>query len=603
MLNNSKQAIIALALSLSGMCLSATSLVPVSNEKGKWGFADEAGKQVVGYKYDMAQGFENGRALVKKGDNFGMIDENAKEVIPVRYNIIERHSSGIYRVAANGKYKNGVLLDEKYGFVSSDGKELLKPEYDEIGQFKNGIAYIKKGNLYGYVNDRIEAIVPCKYNLVGAFNDEGFVWVAEGAKPSKESSEYTGGKCGIYDRQGRIIVEPKFKSIGSFCKYMRKFDEEQMKKMSSVERTTLKESGSHHLYRKIRITKKLFEKLPDETMGFYASNDEQGYKNSVVGKSGEIIIKEGKYHTPFYPTDGWALISEKKGYNYLNLATSKMMFKKPVSDAWAFDEGVAVIDRDGHGMELIDTEGNTVSSAYDYIYPKNEGVYIVKSGSESNMAFGAIDKTGREVIAARQKALFPPVNGMMACNPSGQKGGYIGTDGKWIIEPKYKSVHSFKRGLAWVNTSEGCGLIDPQGNQVVKCVWQNSKIHYEGQPGFLWVTDEKGSDAGYMLLRISDNKILTDKKYKWCRMVGSDFDDVAFCGHDDNHLGVIDNTGKEIIPMEFTYRQAVVAYRYLQTTGRPDWEEFDTYRVKLYSNPERNKGRLNTKLSPSMWDY
>lgn len=119
----------------------------------------------------------------------------------------------------------------------------------------------------------------------------------------------------------------------------------------------------------------------------------------------------------------------------------------------------------------------------------------------------------------------------------------------------------------------------------------------------MWVTDETGDKPGFMLLRISDDKVVSPDKYQWIRVFGSDFDDVAMVGKDGNNIGLVTKEGKLIVPACFSYAQARTAYEYLKSVPGKQWDEFDTYRVKLYSNPNRNKGKLTSKLESSLWDY
>lgn len=599
--------VLTCAIGMSSSFIAAQDLYPDKNEKGKWGYIDNTGKKVIDYKFDEARNFENGKALVRKGDNYGMIGIDSKEIIPIKYNIIERHNDNIYRVAAGGKMQDGVLFNEKYGFVDASGKEILKPEYEEIGLFNNGLAYIKKGNVYGYINDRIESVIPCKYNAVGSFNKDGYVWVCEGASFEKNStSKFSGGKYGIFDSKGNIIVPVKYKTAGSFIPYVYQPSQETLEKLGTHHKNILQQSGSHHLYRKWTMDRQVFSKLPEDAVGFYASNKSDGYKNAVFNLRGDLLIKDGKYETAFYPTDGMALILDKKNkHNYLNVSTGKMLFKKPIETAWAFEDGVAVVSRDGKGYELIDLEGGSVSSTYKNIFPRKEGVYIVQSDADPQyIYYGVIDPQGREIVTPRQSFIYPAVNGMMACREGdAELSGYRDTKGKWVIEPKFKTAQSFKYGLADVMTEKGWGLIDPTGKEVVKCRWPNSKVRIDGIDGYMWVSDDEGDDAGFMLLKISTDEVVSTEKYKWVRNVGTDFEGIALVGSDKDHIGIFTTEGKLIIPTVFNFNQAMTAYNYLVQTGRSDWEEFDTYRVKLYSNPNRNKAKLTHKIESSLWDY
>lgn len=604
---NLKLWVLTCAIGLSSPFMAAQDLFPAKNDKGKWGYVDNSGQKVIDYKYDEARNFENGKAFVKKGDNYGIIGPDSKEIIPIKYNIIERHNDNIYRVAAGGKMQDGVLFNEKYGFVDASGKEILKPEYDEVGIFNNGLAYVKKGDKYGYINDLIETVIPCKYNAVGAFNKDGYVWVCEGAKFEKNStSKISGGKYGILDDKGNIIVPVKYKTVGGFITYVYEYSQEALNKLGVHHKKVVQESGTHHLYRKWTMGRQNFSKLPEDAVGFYGSNKDNSSQNAVFNMRGDLLIKEGKFETAFYPTDGMALTIDKKGkYNYMNVSTGKMLFKKPIETGWAFQDGVAVISRDGKYYELIDLEGEAVSSTYKDIFPRKEGVYIVQSDAAPEFIhYGVINPQGREIVAPTQTFIYPPVNGMMACREKdGDLSGYRDTKGKWVIEPKYNVALSFKQGLADVKTENGWGLIDPSGKEVVKCRWQNSKIRIDGIDGYMWVTDEAGDNPGFMLLKIGTDQLISTDKYKWTRNFGVDFEGVALAGDDSDHIGIVTVDGKLIIPAAFNFDQAVTAYKYYLLTERNDWEEFDTYRVKLYSNPNRNKAKLTHKIESSLWDY
>ena len=591
------------AIALPAMALE---LIPEQNEKGKWGYINEMGTKVIDYKYDEANYFNNGLALVRKGNALGMIDSEGKEIIPVKYDIIEPHSNDIFRVAANGKHKDGVLLDETYGFITADGKVLLKPEYDEIGIFKDGIAYIKKGQLYGFINDKIDIVIPCKYNAIGSFNENGLVWVAEGVKYDKQSTtKFTGGKFGIFNKEGEAVIEPKYKHVGCYVPYVYSPKQEYLDKLHINHRTTLLESGSHTLLSPKHAPYVNFEQLPTEFEGYYASNNDAAKKNAIFDRNGNLLIKEGKYDFVFYPTDGFALVMDKKNkYNYLNMSTNKLMFKKYIDAAWAFDNGVAVVSREGKGWELINTDGESISSTYKYIFPKKDGVYVVQSdASKDYILYGAINSKGREIIPANHTYVYPPSNGLLACRSNDDKTGYRNTSGEWAIQPTFLSNRSFIDGMASVKTNDGWGLIDTTGKQVVKCRWKDTITKDCTKSGFMWVTDEAADRPGFILLDVATDNIVSPDKYQWIRTFGSDFDNVAIVGKDSSHVGIITKDGKMIIPAIFEPDQARMAYRSLSATPGKVWEEFDSYLIKLYTNPNRNRGSLSSKLEPTLWDY
>lgn len=597
---------IVLSVSLAG---SAADIFPVENSKGKWGYANDRDEIVIKHIYDEAGVFnDDGIALVKKGDNLGLINENGKEVLPIKYNLIERFSPRAYRVAADGKFKDGILSDEKYGFVANDGTILLKPEYDEIGLFNDqGLAYVQKDDKYGYINQDFKLVVPCKYSYIGKPNARGHFWVNEGGKPLKDKSGFDGGKYGILNIHGDAIIPVKHKRVGYFAPYVYKPTEKYLKTLSDNVKNVVLESGSHSHNVKYKVEQENFSAIPDNALGYYVADTDNGIKNAVLDTDGKILIQKGKYHAPFYPQDGMSLIIEKGGkINYLNMNTQKMLFKKPVKDGWGFKDGVAVIITD-EGYQLIDKEGDYISSTYNHIYPENDGLYIVTSNKQGKtLKFGAINSRGREVVPVTQHFLYPPKEGLMACCPK-MNGpcGYRGLDGKWAIEPVYSYAESFKKGIADVAKDGKFGIINPKGEELVKCKWNHSKNRIDGIDGYLWVSDDDKSqeNPGFQLLHIASDKLVSSDKFKWVRNANRDFEGVAMVGDDNEHLGIFSVDGRLLIPQVFTFDQAKTAYMYLLQTGKSTWEDFDTYRVKLYSNPERNKGHIKSKIENSMWDY
>lgn len=596
---------LTIAMLLTGGAIAAQELVPVQNEKGKWGYVDADGKKVINYSYESAGVFIDGMALVRKGDKWGYIDPAGREVIKIKYTEMGAWTGNYCKVGIGGKVEDGAVYGAKYGYIDKTGVEIIKPDYEEIGQFKNGVAFIRKGKKYGYINDKMQMIIPCKYNAVGAFNDLGYVWVCDGAKFGNDNS-FSGGKYGIYYIDGKEIITPKYADAGVFIPYIYSPTEKDMEKMTYNHKTVLKESGSHHLIRKSTIPKTLFSKLREDASGFYASNQSDGYKNGVYDLQGNMIVAEGKYMTPFYPTDGYVLIYfGLNSYNFLNLATGNMLFKDNVKNAWAFNDGVAVISRDGKYWELIDTQGRTLTKAYYTIFPLKDGIHIVRDEqSNGDLHYGAIDGQGNVVIPAENFFVYPPSNGLMSFRKVGSDiAGYYNTKGEVAIEPRFRSALSFKGDIAEVKTDGGWGLIDKTGREVVKCRWTSTSSYNTEYEPFIFVSDDTADKKGFMLLSIEKDELLSTNKYYWFRSMGRDYKGVALVGSDDEHIGIISNEGKQVVPLLFTADEARTAYEMLLDSGKDVWEEFDTYRIKLYNNPERNDGRLTDIIKSSMWDY
>ena len=77
-----------------------------------YGFIDKTGKVISPCIYDEAEEFQDGFAIVCKGEKWGVIDRNGKETIPCMYNEISHFNNGIAVVDIEGET----------GFVDVNGK-------------------------------------------------------------------------------------------------------------------------------------------------------------------------------------------------------------------------------------------------------------------------------------------------------------------------------------------------------------------------------------------------------------------------------------------------------------------------------------------------
>ncbi|MEO6541627.1 MAG: WG repeat-containing protein [Ferruginibacter sp.] len=62
-------------------------------------------------------------------------------------------------------YRQGDL----WGYATSDKNIIIKPQYAEADFFYEGLASVKKGNLYGYINKAGKVVIPFKFNTAKAF--------------------------------------------------------------------------------------------------------------------------------------------------------------------------------------------------------------------------------------------------------------------------------------------------------------------------------------------------------------------------------------------------------------------------------------------------
>lgn len=608
-----KLSIAIASIFLIGATAFAQELIPDQNEKGKWGYVDANGKKVINYDYTEASAFIDGRAKVRKGNKWGYINPQGKEVIKIKYSEMKAWNGTYCKVAEGGSFDDGVLSGEKWGYINRSGDVIIPAEYDEIGVFTDGIAFIRKGDKYGYINDSYKIFIPCEFNAVGSFNKEGFCWVNKGGSFEKESpSKISGGKFGVYNLRGEEIVPVEYASIGTFTPWVYHWSKEELDKKEFYTKMIIQEAGTKRILVKSSIDRTKFSKIemPINT-DFFVSKKDDTTKNGVISAYGEVLIPADKFYCAFGPEEGIAPVIPKKdkGYNYYDISAKMLLYKNNVADTYSFQDGVAIQAEDLKASKgktskrqwyLVDKSGACISSKYSTIMPRKNDTYLVQIEDNS---WGLIDAKGNEIIAPKYNKILPLSEGLLAARESeNDKFGFIDLTGKYIIKPTFNSVYSFKHGYATVKTDNGWGIIDTTGKEIIPCQWNSLKFITQDNPQTQWV--QKENNGPWICLDFATAKPLFDKGYANVANFNYAFEGIAFVWDNNNKVGVIDTTGKEIIPCSLTsYDLAKSAYEMMLQRGKIIWTETDSYRFDLMHNDKRNSYQLTDRIHSSMWDY
>lgn len=125
---------------------------------GKYGFQNQDRVLVILAKYDEASIFEGFPYTTVRIDNkYGVINRSGQLIIPIKYDKIEKLNEHIFIVGIGKIVINQLGYKEfngKWGAIDVDGKEILKPFYDAIGDFKNGFLEAKLNNSYFFVDTK-----------------------------------------------------------------------------------------------------------------------------------------------------------------------------------------------------------------------------------------------------------------------------------------------------------------------------------------------------------------------------------------------------------------------------------------------------------------
>jgi hypothetical protein len=282
--------------------------VDIFSKKGSDGFK---------LKYDNVNDFNEGRARVELNNKWGYVDTEGNEVVPPKYDNVNDFHEG------RAKFR----INNKYGIVDLDGNEIIPLKYDGVGSFYEGRAWVGINEKFGFIDKDGNEVIPPKYDYVSNF--------FEGRAKVRINN-----KEGFIDLDGNEVIPPKYDNVGNF-----------------------KEGRVW-----VRINNK------------YGIVDKDG--NEIIPLKYDGV---GDFH------NGRVKVKLNYKYGFVDLDGNEII---PLKYEWAddFSEGRACVKLNGK-YGFIDLDGNEV------IPPKYKNVGNFKGGSawvSLNKKFGFVDLDGNE---------------------------------------------------------------------------------------------------------------------------------------------------------------------------------------------------------------
>ncbi len=342
------------------------------------------------------------RYEVKLNGKYGYIDSNGtikiapkyNRVGSFHYNLAPASIGGVEKIDTFNKFNGQMIGDhwaiakvmkgDKWGFIDTAGRFVIKPIYEHCFDFTNGIAAVREGDKCGYIDTTGRYVIPPIYEDALPFYDEY-------AAVSITNSDSTCSKYYYIDKNGNIMFRSPADVSFSF-----------INDVASVS---------------------ILNKGPD-SLSFY-------FKHGYIDKKGKYIVKP-KYDVLGFYYDGRAMFGIRPGNQwkcgYLN-CKGKEIIPAKYSFATDFGDSIAWVVQDGK-LFLIDINGKVlriISSKYENVTRFSESLSAVKI----NGKWGYCDKQGNMAIESQYDTVTAFDRGLAGV-VKGKITGYINKQGKYI---------------------------------------------------------------------------------------------------------------------------------------------------------------------------
>lgn len=394
-----------------------------------YGFVDKDMNLIIPMIYENADGFQGGRAKVRRGGRWMFVDARGNELAIkpappcVEYQDIGKFNEGMCRVST---LKLGFMdlayhsdyseIAGTWGFINEAGEEIIAPQYIYAEDFHNGIAIVCKGKwtidkkwdnrfntgcywteeeLWGAIDPEGNEVIPFIFDEIKHFWDIDDVFMVH-------YGGWADGHWGVIDHRGNWLAEPIFEDIdyeyhdGLFAFYNEDkwnddvplgiYDIKQHKVIFEPQFFDVSFRDDGWIEVEVfdealgRNVEKLIDRDGNEKFhSIYSAictwkrpyevviRDENGSRHGLIDEDGAVLLP-CEYDVPW------------DGLSY----EQKLMI---------FQSGDCQGIRDFHGNVIVEPK-------YDEILRIDEPMVIVRVGEKDHYKEGLITKTGTEVIPA-----------------------------------------------------------------------------------------------------------------------------------------------------------------------------------------------------------
>ncbi len=418
---------------------------------GQWGlFSRENFTMLVKPQFDAIQALSDSASIVRKGNAFGVLSHrNGSLTVPVEATQINRLERNIIAYQHKGKWgaiqaKGNIIVpaqydtlimqeprimlvkDNMYGLADAQGRIILKPVYQQVGAFNQGVAAVRKDGKVGYVNIHGKFVIEPQY-------EEGLPFHKGKAIVKKA------GKWGAVSISNKSVIPAQYES--------------------------LQYSAVHDLF-----------------------SAESNGKTTLLNAQGQLLVKDEIVKIAIEDTSKLVRIWKASGADYFNTATKEWQTSQNFERVQPFRNGYALAGTNNQ-WGVIDASGKIIVPVANdtvVIHQQPQGpLFAIKQ----NGRYGLSNAIGQTLIPAEYNYLEVGTYGVVKVQ-KGDLFGIMKSNGTWVAEPRYSHMSTKRTNTKapdWPAIAVRAGkpfLVNSRGDEVNK--QPVSALRWVGENVYAW---------------------------------------------------------------------------------------------------------------------
>lgn len=352
--------------------------------------------------FESPRALEGGLQIIKAGNRYGFIDRTGKIVIPVKYDSMPGNFyNGESMISVEGGY---IRIDRK-GHITYDSR------YEEVGDFHEGLATVKKNKKMGFMNEEGKIVIPLIYDYADYFA-EGLAYVVTKTEP------YTSVVSFIDKTNTKILT------LKGYDAYSRQFHEGLFAVKNSDGWGYIDRSGKVVIKNQYAACGKDFDN-GFATVGVWVGS---GTKYGIIDRNGKEIFPLKYYDISDGFADGIFCVRDFNGTDIKFGAvdkSGKIIIPFIYNSTRNIGSGLIEVDKDGKSGAVNSSNKIIIPIKYDLMGRFSEDLCIVVV----NDKYGYVNSIGDEIIPVKYDRVWPFKNGEAIVQLEGKE-FYINTKGE-----------------------------------------------------------------------------------------------------------------------------------------------------------------------------
>ncbi|WP_044229294.1 WG repeat-containing protein [Flammeovirga pacifica] len=501
---------------------AGNKLLAAMTQKGTWHLVDYQGQLFSKEEYsDWKWNHQHKKLVLDKNGRKGMLDEVGKTEYEIKYKsftfsdtsiTVEKFPELILGDIKGEQFSSWncdslsfasdtlvkYYVDGKTGIASIHGKNVFFNLYDEVGEFINGLAIVKKKNTYGVCTTKGKLIVPLKFKNVKRM-PTGHFWTLD-------KNNFTD----IYSQEGKNLTYHNYDMVGEYSqgKYLvkkaRKYGYLNSQLQEWIPPTYTDAESFVGPYAVVRtddyygvidleknwVITPIIDRLKTISEGLFYFEDNQMW--GTLSHDGYEWYRTDNATVEYFE-NGYVIM--KKGGKFGLLTNKGELFLHTNYDSLNFDylaEGRVdmYIDSTWLYKYVEEVEGEPKRDAYDKydsVGTPHEAFTKVKMGNK----YGFMDYLGRTRLTPQFEDVKFFSEGLAPFKLN-NRWGFINKGDHIYLQPRYQELLPLVNNMAIAQKNNYWGVIDRDGNVIIPFKYEKiERTQFNN-----WYVWEKGGKKG-----------------------------------------------------------------------------------------------------------